>query len=141
MLSNSRRSICLQGLLVGLLCLTGPALADEAPAPAAAGGGSQGTTFDTPTPRTVSPAQTAEFRAFLAPRLDWSDVGLVEVVDPDGGYSMDPQGRFQSVTLARIDDEGRLEVRFFTGLEGAMSFLTFQDVVAPAAPGHELATE
>ena len=34
--------------------------------------------------------------------------GLIETVHPDGSVSIDLQGRFQSVSVARLDEKGRV---------------------------------
>lgn len=124
------RSVKLEGvalmLVVSVLCLAGLAGlagADEATSPAPAG---EVAAFDTPTPAGISAAQEAELNAFLAPILNRSDEGLVSVVEPDGGISLDPQGRFQHVVLARIGEDGKLQVYSFDELEPAMRFLTFE---------------
>jgi len=122
-------------LVVSALCLAGPAVAGDPP-PAAAG---EAVVFDTPSPEGIPAEQEAAYRAFLAPILNRSDEGLVKVVDPDGGISMDPQGRLQQVVLVRIGEDGRPQVYSFDDLEPAMSFLTFE--MPTPEPVHETAVE
>jgi hypothetical protein len=129
------------GFLVLVLLVTGLALAVPAGAEDAQGDDTKQTaTFDTPTPSGISAEQEAQLHAFLAPKLDRSDEGLVVTVDPDGGISMDPQGRLQSVVLARIGEDGRLQVYSFDELEPAMHFLTFE-IPTPEPAGGESSVE
>ncbi len=123
-------------LLVSVLCLAGSAVADEASPPVPAG---EVAAFDTPTPAGISAAQEAELSGFLAPILNRSDEGLVSVVEPDGGISLDPQGRFQHVVLARIGEDGKLQVYSFDELEPAMRFLTFEIPTPLPAAGEPVA--
>lgn len=135
-----RTSLCRWSTLLALaaVSLAAPALAGDDPAaPAPAG---EAAVFDTPTARGISAEQAALLRAFLAPGLNRSDEGLVLVVEPDGGISMDPQGRLQHVVLARIGEDGKLQVYSFDELEPAMSFLTFETPTPLPANG-EIAAE
>jgi hypothetical protein len=120
--------------LVSVLCLVGTVFAEDNAGPVEGS-----TTFATPSAnQAMSAEQEAQLRAFLAPRLNRSDEGLVEVVEPDGGITMDPQGRFQNVTLMRINADGEVEIGCFNELESAMAFLKFE-----TGPPHvpETATE
>ncbi|HSN57591.1 MAG TPA: hypothetical protein VLT32_23175 [Candidatus Sulfomarinibacteraceae bacterium] len=129
------------GFLALVLVVAGLALAVPAGAQDAQGEDTKQTaTFDTPTPSGIPAEQEALLRALLAPKLDRSDEGLVMTVDPDGGISMDPQGRLQSVVLARIGEDGRLQVYSFDELEPAMHFLTFE-IPTPQPAGGETAVE
>jgi hypothetical protein len=118
-------------LLASVVCLAVPAGADDAPE------GAPGTAvvFDTPTFAGIPAEQEAQLRALLAPKLNRSDEGLVKVVAPDGTISMDPQGRFQTVVLARINQDGKLEIYSFDEIEPAMGFLTFEIPSPEPAPG------
>ena len=118
-------------LLAGVLLLALPAGAED-PQEANV---KDTTAFDTPTPNGIPVEQEAQLRAFLAPRLDRSDEGLVMVVEPDGGITMDPQGRLQTVVLARFGEDGKLQVYSFDELESAMGFLTFEMPTPPPADG------
>jgi hypothetical protein len=123
-------------LLLGALCLAGPAAADDASA-----GPDAGTAvFDTPTPSGIPVEQELQLRTLLAPMLNRSDEGLVTVVDPDGGISMDPQGRFQTVVLARIGEDGKLQIYSFDELEPALGFLTFE-IPTPEPPAGTTAAD
>ena len=41
--------------------------------------------------------------------LSWSDEGLQEVREPDGTVTVDLEGRYQSISVVRIGEDGRLE--------------------------------
>ena len=123
-------------LLVSVLCMAGPAVADDAPDDPA----EDAVKFDTPTPSGIPAEQEAQLRAFLAPKLNRSDEGLVKVVHPDGSVSMDLQGRFQSVVLVRFGEDGKLEVYSFDELEPAMGFLRFE-IPTPAPVNGPAAAE
>ena len=130
-----RTSLCRWSTLLALaaVSLAPPALAGDDPATSAPAG--EAAVFDTPTARGISAEQEAHLRAFLTPGLNRSDEGLVLVVEPDGGISLDPQGRFQHVVLARIGEDGKLQVYSFDELEPAMSFLTFETPTPVPAAG------
>ena len=49
--------------------------------------------------------------------------GLVEVQHPDGSVSMDLQGRFQNVTLAKKNDDGSVSTACVDNPEAASAFL------------------
>lgn len=54
----------------------------------------------------LTPAEAEKLAAGLKPMLNKSSEGLVEVQHPDGSVSMDLEGRFQNVTVARINKDG-----------------------------------
>ena len=122
-------------LLVCALLVAGSAIAGDTPAPTL----SEETIAGGVTTKAMTAEHEAELRAFLAPRLNRSDAGLVETVDADGGISMDPRGGFQNVMLARVAPDGTVEVGCFDELEAAMRFLKFEN--APPLPDHETAAE
>lgn len=136
-MSQKLRLRCVMVFILGsLLCLAGAAGAEDDQVVVTG----TASAFDTPTIRGITSEHEAQLREFLAPRLDRSDNGLVMVVDPDGGISMDPQGRLQTVVLARIGEDGRLQIYSFDELEAAMGFLTF-DIPTPAPPAGTTAVE
>jgi hypothetical protein len=55
--------------------------------------------------------------------LNKSTDGLVQVQNPDGSVSMDLQGRFQNVTVARVNEDGRVEQSCIDEPEQAAQFL------------------
>lgn len=54
----------------------------------------------------LTPEEARKLAAGLKPMLNKSSEGLVEVQHPDGSVSMDLEGRFQNVTVARINKDG-----------------------------------
>jgi hypothetical protein len=132
----SRVSALACGVLA--LCLLVPLGGDTAQPnePAATPEGK--TTASGVTTEDMTAEHEAELRAYLAPRLNRSDEGLVEKVDADGGISMDLRGRFQNVVLARVAADGRVEVGCFSELEAAMLFLKFETL---PLSDHETAAE
>lgn len=131
MLRNLRSGHLALGLMTVVLCLTVPAGAEDVQDEST----KDAVRFDTPTASGIPVEQEAQLRAFLAPRLDRSDEGLVTVIEPDGGITMDPQGRLQTVVLARFGEEGTLQIYSFDELEAAMAFLTFELPTPPPADG------
>ncbi len=122
-------------LLACALLVAGSAVAEDTSAPTLV----EETTVGGVTTKFMTADHEAELRAFLAPRLNRSDAGLVETVDADGGISMDPRGGFQNIMLARVAPDGTVEVGCFDELEAAMRFLKFE--TAPPLPDHEIAAE
>ena len=57
----------------------------------------------------LSPQEAQKIAESLKGMLNKSTEGLVEVKNPDGSVSMDLQGRFQNVTLARTNADGTIE--------------------------------
>jgi hypothetical protein len=73
--------------------------------------GNQDIQIDTQTGQVkpLTPQEAQELAEGLAPMVDQSTDGLVQVRHADGSVSMDLQGRFQSVAVARITTEGTIE--------------------------------
>lgn len=57
----------------------------------------------------LTPEEARRLAEGLAPMVDRSTEGLKQVTHPDGSVSMDLQGRFQSVTVARVNTDGTVE--------------------------------
>jgi hypothetical protein len=57
----------------------------------------------------LTPQEAQQLAEGLAPMLDDSADGLVKVRHADGSVSMDLQGRFQNVTVARVTSDGTIE--------------------------------
>lgn len=57
----------------------------------------------------LTPEEAQRLANGLAPMLDNSTDGLVEVKHTDGSVSMDLQGRFQNVSVARVNADGTVE--------------------------------
>jgi len=89
----------------------------------------------------VEPAdREAQLRASLSGPLNRSSEGLVEVVEADGGVTIDLKGGFSHVALARTNADGTLEIICTDDLEDAIAFLTFQSIM-PEQSAHEIAAE
>lgn len=58
----------------------------------------------------------------LAPMLDRSTDGLVQVRHADGSVSMDLQGRFQDVAVARVNSDGTVEQSCVNNPQAAAKF-------------------
>ena len=54
----------------------------------------------------LTPEEAQKLAAGLKPMLNKSSDGLVTVQHPDGSISMDLQGRFQNVAVARVNKDG-----------------------------------
>ena len=54
----------------------------------------------------LTPQEATKLAEGLKPMLNQSTEGLVQVQHPDGSVSVDLQGRFQDVTVARVNKDG-----------------------------------
>jgi hypothetical protein len=70
----------------------------------------------------------------LAPMLDDSADGLVQVKHADGSVSMDLQGRFQSVTVARVTADGSIEQSCVDNPRAAAKFFRIDPRLIENAP-------
>ena len=70
----------------------------------------------------------------LAPMLDDSADGVVPVKHADGSVSMDLQGRFQNVTVARITPEGTVEQSCVDNPRAAAKFFRIDPKLIENAP-------
>ena len=57
----------------------------------------------------LTPQEAQQLANGLAPMLDNSTDGLVQVHHADGSVSMDLQGRFQNVAVAKVNTDGVIE--------------------------------
>ena len=57
----------------------------------------------------LTPQEAQQLANGLAPMLDNSTDGLVQVRHADGSVSMDLQGRFQNVTVVKVNTDGTIE--------------------------------
>jgi len=122
--------------VVAAVLLTAPGASAEDP----------GTTLDAdagPAPADkVEPAdREAQLRASLSEMLSRSSEGLVEVVEPDGGVTVDLQGRFSHVALARFNADGTHEIVCTDDLEDAIAFLTSENPAPEQSTTQEIAAE
>ena len=80
-------------------------------------------------------AQEAEKLANgLAPMLDDSTDGLVQVKHADGSVSMDLEGRFQSVTVARVNTDGTIDQSCVDNPRAAAKFFRMDPKLIENAP-------
>ena len=70
----------------------------------------------------------------LAPMLDNATDGLVQVRHPDGSVSMDLHGRFQNVTVAKVNDDGTVEQGCVDNPRAAARFFRIDPKLIENAP-------
>ena len=70
----------------------------------------------------LTPQEAQKLAEGLAPMLDRSTDGLVQVRHADGSVSMDLQGRFQDVAVARINSDGTVEQSCVNNPQAAAKF-------------------
>ncbi|MGQ0761239.1 MAG: post-PEP-CTERM-1 domain-containing protein [Acidobacteriota bacterium] len=70
----------------------------------------------------------------LAPMLDDSADGLVQVKHADGSVSMDLEGRFQNVTVARVTADGTIEQSCVDNPRAAAKFFRIDPKLIENAP-------
>ena len=73
--------------------------------------------------RPPTPDEARKLAEGLKNFLSRSDQGLTIVTHPNGTQSVDLQGRFQSVTLAKINRDGSTSERCVTSMREARAFL------------------
>ena len=74
--------------------------------------------------RALSPEEARELVAGMARFVDQSDVGLKWTPLAAGGWAVDLDDRFQSVSLARVAADGSVVLRCVGGEGEALHFLT-----------------
>jgi hypothetical protein len=89
---------------------TTPPLTREAQAGGVPGQASLVLELDPETGQLGAPKGGAQLNAEELNAVDTSDEGLVQVVRADGSAMMDLQGRFSSLSMARMDADGRLHI-------------------------------
>ena len=72
--------------------------------------------------RPLTPQEAQRLAAGLKGMLNRSTQGLVEVKQADGSTAMDLQGRFQSVAVARVGDDGAITESCVDNPEAAAAF-------------------
>jgi hypothetical protein len=70
----------------------------------------------------------------LAPMLDNSTDGLTQVQHADGSVSMDLQGRFQNVTVARVNNDGTIDQSCVDNPRAAAKFFRIDPKLIENAP-------
>ena len=82
----------------------------------------------------LTPEEAAKLAAELKPMLNKSSEGLVEVQHPDGSLSMDLEGRFQNVTVARINKDGSVSQSCVDNPRAAAAFFGIDPKLIENAP-------
>lgn len=70
----------------------------------------------------LTPEETQKMAAGLKQMVNQSTDGLVQVQHPDGSVSMDLEGRFQNVTVARVNKDGSVSQSCVNNPEAAGAF-------------------
>ena len=82
----------------------------------------------------LTPEEARKLADGLAPLLDDSADGLVQVKHADGSVSMDLQGRFQNVTVARVTADGTIEQSCVDNPRAAAKFFRIDPKLIENAP-------
>jgi hypothetical protein len=70
----------------------------------------------------LTPEEAKKLAAGLKQVINRSEEGLVPVQHPDGSVSVDLQGRFQNVTVARVNDDGTVSTSCVDNAQSAGEF-------------------
>ena len=73
--------------------------------------------------RNMSADELNELEAAIAPALSQSTEGLVVKDGPAGSKVIDLQGRFQSVAIAKVGSDGKVQSQCVTNMDEAKQFL------------------
>ena len=84
--------------------------------------------------RPLSPQEAQQLANGLAPMLDNSTDGLVQVPHADGSVSMDLQGRFQNVAVAKVNTDGTIEQGCVDNPRAAAKFFGMDPKLIENAP-------
>lgn len=82
----------------------------------------------------LPPEEAQKLAAGLKPMLNKSSEGLVEVQHTDGSVSMDLEGRFQNVTVARINKDGTVSQSCVNNPRAAGAFFGIDPKLIEDAP-------
>ena len=82
----------------------------------------------------LTPQEAQQLANGLAPMLDNSTDGLVQVQHADGSVSMDLQGRFQNVTVAKVNTDGTIEQGCVDNPRAAAKFFGIDPKLIESAP-------
>lgn len=93
--------------------------------------------------RDLTKDETRRFAEGLKQLINQSTDGLVEVKHEDGSISMDLQGRFQDVMLAKTDADGNVSMSCADNLQTAADFFEIDPKLlgVTAAKGRPLSTD
>jgi len=92
--------------------------------------------------RPLTPEEASRLAAGLKQLINNTDEGLVQIEQKDGTVSMDLDGHFQNVVLAKKEDDGSVSQTCVDNLEAASAFFAIDPKllgitttrVSPAAP-------
>ena len=98
--------------------------------------GNQDILFNTQTgdARPLTQEEAQRLANGLAPMLDNSTDGLTQVQHADGSVSMDLEGRFQNVTVARVNSDGTLDQSCVDNPRAAAKFFRMDPKLIENAP-------
>jgi hypothetical protein len=82
----------------------------------------------------LTPEEAKKLAEGLKPMLNKSSEGLVEEHHPDGSLSMDLEGRFQNVTVARINKDGSVSQSCVNNPRAAGAFFGIDPKLIENAP-------
>ena len=82
----------------------------------------------------LTPEEAQKLAAGLKPMLNKSSEGLVTVQHPDGSVSMDLQGRFQNVAVARVNKDGTVSQSCVDNPRSAGAFFGIDPKLIENAP-------
>ena len=82
----------------------------------------------------LTPQEAEKLAAGLKPMLNQSTEGLVQVQQPDGSVSVDLQGRFQNVTVARVNTDGSVSQSCVDNPRAAGAFFGIDPKLIENAP-------
>lgn len=82
----------------------------------------------------LTPEEAQRLANGIAPMLDNSTDGLAQVRHADGSVSMDLEGRFQNVTVARVNADGTIEQSCVDNPRAAAKFFRIDPKLIEGAP-------
>jgi len=82
----------------------------------------------------LTPEEAEKLAAGLKPMLNQSTEGLVQFHHPDGSVSVDLQGRFQDVTVARVNKDGTVSQSCVNNPKAAGAFFGIAPKLIENAP-------
>jgi hypothetical protein len=85
--------------------------------------------------RPLTPAEARRLADGIKQLVSQSSEGLVQIRRTDGSVSMDLQGRFQSVLIAKKEDDGTISQACIDNVESAAAFFEIDpELLGAAAP-------
>jgi len=86
----------------------------------------------------LTPEEAKKLAAGLKQMLNQSTDGLVQVQHPDGSVSMDLEGRFQNVTVARVNQDGSITQSCVDNPRAAAEFFKIDPKLMENQPNPEI---